>query len=96
MDIFLAIERSSVMFSNRGENSGLLRRQSVAPRRHSRLSPVQPPVPPASTKPAPRQTPVPNDMIFAHHNTLSLIIHMGNKDPIANYEGPVKKLSKPS
>ena len=87
MDISLAIERSSFIFSHRRENSGLLRRQSVAPRWHWRLSPVHPPVPPASTRPAPRQTPAPNDMIFAHHNALSLIIHIGNKNLIANYEG---------
>ena len=96
MDISLAIERSNVIVSNRGENSGLLRRQSVAPRRRLRLSPVQPPVPPASTRPAPQQTPVPNDMIFAHHSMVSLIIHFGNKSLIANYEGPMEKLSKPS
>ena len=84
MGISLAIERSSVIFSNREETRDCYDASQCAP-----LSALE-----ASTRPALRQTPVANDMIFAHHNTLSSIIHIGNKSLIANNEWPVEKLYK--
>ena len=37
-----------------------------------------------------------NLLVFVHRDILSLIIRIGNINPIANNEGPMDKLSKPS
>ena len=61
-----------------------------------RLSSVRPPVQPASTWSKLRQTPVPNDTIFVHHNGFLSISRIENKNVNTKDEGPVDKLPKPS